>query len=87
MSPGHVTLLEHEVQRLLDERCEELSKPFALKVTESVQDGGWLYVVVEPDRTGVHSEDYVEIARWVEHELSESHPDSDVLIVPAKPQD
>jgi len=76
-----------EVQKLLTDRCRETRKPFALKAASSVQDGDWTYIVVEPDKAGVHSEDYIEVARWVEDQLLKSHPTNHILLVPARPQD
>jgi hypothetical protein len=87
MTTAQIQDLRQAVQTLLDRRCRDLRKPFELHVQGVVDDADWLYFIVQPDRPGVHSEDYIEIARWVEGELSRSHPDAEVLLVPAKPQD
>jgi len=87
MTSAQVSRLEQAVQELVDRRLKEAQKPFRLRVAGSVQDAEWLYIIVEPDRAGVHSEGYIDVARWVEGELAKGNPDDNVLLVPARPQD
>ena len=76
--------LKKETQLLLDTECRD--RDFKLKVSAEIQEDDWVYLVVEPTRTGVHSEDYVQIARTVESKLEEKFGGK-VLLVPARPQD
>lgn len=87
MTSAAISQITQDVQRLLDARLLETRRAFKLTANGTVQDADWLYVIVEPDRSGVHSEDYIEIARWVEAQIAKAHPDQHVLLVPAKPQD
>ena len=87
MAQNGTSHLLEKVQGLLDARCDQTHKSFKLRAVSEVLDGDWTYVVVQPNAVGVHSEDYIEIARWVEQELGRLFPNEQVILVPAKPQD
>ncbi len=71
-------------QTLLDAKCK--GRKFKLQVSGEVEEEDWVYLIVTPDRAGVHTEDYVQIARAVEKQLEQKFQGK-VLIVPARPQD
>jgi hypothetical protein len=72
------------VQTRLDEASKTLS--FRLKVVSDRLEDGWLYLVVRPDRDGVHSEDYVQVLSRVEEQV-EKERGIHLLLVPAAPTD
>lgn len=84
MTEVQLQSIKHEAQELLNAECK--NRDFKLRVSGEVQEDDWVYLVVEPDRPGVHSEDYVSIARAVEKQLEHKHS-GNILIVPARPQD
>jgi hypothetical protein len=76
--------LRRDVQRKLDERQGKLG--FALKATDAtMQEAGWLYIVVLPEGEGVRAYDYAHALTEVEDELRRERDDPHVLLVPAIP--
>jgi hypothetical protein len=78
--------LRKELQRLLDERKDEMG--FALKVTDVTrQQEEWLTIIVVPDSPGVRAYEYAHALTLIEDEFEKRTGDRHILLLPTLPGD
>src|SRR5437016_5361355 len=74
-----------EIQKLVEDALAPLQPPdYRLNVVDVVEDDGWQYVIVQPDKEGTRNYDYYDILAQAEAKLQDDQ-NLNVLLVPSVP--